>query len=116
MSETEEKKGAGRPTIDNESIINELLAKPDTREQVKKQLMYLASEKRKINNLNDVYKDDVKATKETFGLSGGYVTKLVDAIVKDDVNKKVVEASLLSDLLSLFAVDEDAQNEEDFDE
>lgn len=110
--EVNAKKGAGRPQVDNEAIINDLLAKPDTREQLIKQIQYLANEKRKIVNLQDIYKDDVKATKEGFGLSGGYITKLVDALVKDDVNKKVTEATLLSDLLSIFAPPEDEGDSE----
>lgn len=118
FNETSAKKGAGRPQVDNEQIINDLLAKPDTRDQLIKQIQYLATEKRKIVNLQDIYKDDVKATKEAFGLSGGYITKLVDALVKDDVNKKVTEATLLSDLLSIFAPkedDEDQELDEDFE-
>lgn len=112
----EAKRNAGRPTVDNEQIINDLLAKPDTREQLIKQINYLAQEKRKIVSKSDIYKDDVKATKEAFGLSGGYITKLVDALVKDDVNKKVTEASLLSDLLSIFKPKEDEEMEEEFGE
>lgn len=113
---TEEVRGAGRPTVDNEQIINELLAKPETRDALIKQIRYLSAEKRKIVNKQDTYKDDVKATKEAFGLSGGYITKLVDALVKDDVQKKVTEASLLSDLLSIFAPDEEEEEQEDFSE
>ena len=117
FNEVNAKKGAGRPQVDNEQIINDLLAKPDTREQLIKQIQYLATEKSKIVNLQDIYKDDVKATKEAFGLSGAYITKLVDALVKDDVNKKVTEASLLSDLLSIFAPkEEDEEFNEDFED
>lgn len=112
FNETSAKNPAGRPTIDNEQIINELLVFPVTRSQLIQRITYLAQEKRKIVNASDIYKNYVKATKECFGLSGAYITKLVDALVKDDVNEKVVESTLMADLLSIFKPVEEAEDEE----
>lgn len=112
-TEIEAKRGAGRPTVDNETILNELLAKPESRQKLKDQFRYLANEKKAINAKNDIFKEDVKATKEVFGLSSGFITKTVDALVRNDVNKKMTEANQLSDLLSIFKDDED---EDDYDE
>lgn len=113
FNETNAKRGAGRPQVDNEQIINELLAKPETREKLIKQIRYLATKKNEVVQKQEVYKDDVKATKEAFGLAGGYITKIVDAIVKDDVGKKVTEATLTADLLSIFAPKDDEEEEDE---
>lgn len=117
-TEAEAKRGAGRPSVDNETILNELLAKPESRKKLKDQFQYLANQKRAVNAKNDALKDDYKATKEVFGLSSGFISKTVDALVKDDVNKKMNEASQLSDLLSIFRTDEDEESydDEDFDD
>lgn len=112
-TEIESKRGAGRPTVDNETILNELLAKPESRQKLKDQFRYLANEKKAINAKNDIFKEDVKATKEVFGLSSGFITKTVDALVRNDVNKKMTEANQLSDLLSIFKDDEDEDNYDD---
>lgn len=115
-TEAESKRsGAGRPSVDNESILNELLAKPESRKKLKEQFKYLADQKRGVNAKNDAFKDDVKATKEVFGLSSGFISKTIDALVKDDVNKKMNEASQLSDLLSIFREEGD-EDGEDFDD
>jgi len=115
-TEIEAKRGAGRPTVDNETILNELLAKPESRQKLKDQFRYLANEKKAINAKNDIFKEDVKATKEVFGLSSGFITKTVDALVRNDVNKKMTEANQLSDLLSIFKDDEDEDNYDDEDD
>lgn len=114
-AEMESKRGAGRPTVDNESILDELLAKPETRQKLKDQFEYLAGQKRAVMAKQEIFKDDVKATKEVFGLSNGFITKAVEALVKDDVSKKMSEAAQFSDLLSVLRnEDEDHDGDDDF--
>lgn len=112
MSE-QEKRGAGRPAVNNEAIIRDVMAKPETREQFIKQIEKLVRQKRELESKADFYKADVKSTKEAFALSGAFVTTIVDSIVKDNVDKKVKESTLLSDLLSMFAPPEDGEGIDD---
>lgn len=112
-AEMESKRGAGRPSVDNESILDELLAKPETRQKLKDQFRYLKEQKLAVIAKQEIFKDDVKATKEVFGLSSGFVTKAVDALVKSEVSKKMTEAAQFSDFLSVLGEDED-ECENDF--
>lgn len=100
-TEQESKRGAGRPEIDSEAIFNELLSKPESRKQLAQQIGYLVTERKKLLAKQDQYKADVKATKEVFGLASSFITKSVDALVKDETKKKLTEASLFADLLQV---------------
>lgn len=112
MSE-QEKRGAGRPSVNNDEIIRGVLAKPETRNVLIGQIQKLVKQRKEILSKQEFYKGDVKSTKESFGLSGGYVTGLVEAIVKDEVDKKVKESTLMCDLLSLFSAPADGEGVED---
>lgn len=113
-TEAASKRGAGRPEIDSEAIFNELIAKPETRKKIRDQIKYLVAERRKANVVNERYKDDVKATKEVFGLATSFINSTVDAIVKDKVDKKKSEASQFADFLQILMEDEGMEDE--FDE
>ncbi|AYD85601.1 hypothetical protein Aci011_074 [Acinetobacter phage vB_AbaM_B09_Aci01-1] len=115
-TEIEAKRGAGRPSVDNESILDELLAKPETRQKLKDQFRYLKEQKLAVMAKQDIYKDDVKATKEVFGLSNGFITKAVDALVKSEVSKKMTEAAQFSDFLSVLGEDEEDEDSGNYDE
>lgn len=82
-------------------IISEILAKPESREQFLKQLNYLAGEKRKINQSQEVLKDDVKATSESFEIGVSTINKVVTALAKDTVNEELEKVSTLADLFQV---------------
>lgn len=117
-TEKESKRGAGRPEIDSEAIFNELLSKPESRKQLCNQIAYLVTERKKLLAKQEQYKEDVKATKEVFGLASSFITKSVDALVKDQTKKKLTEASLFADLLQVLreGIEGEGQDQEDDNE
>lgn len=115
-TEQESKRGAGRPEIDSEAIFNELLSKPESRKQLAQQIGYLVTERKKLLAKQEQYKDDVKATKEVFGLAASFITKSVDALVKDETKKKLTEASLFADLLQVLQEEIEGKDQEQDDE
>lgn len=100
-TENEAKRGAGRPEIDSEAIFNELIAKPETRKQLVQQIAYLVNQRKALQAKQDQYKDDVKATKEVFGLATSFISKSVDALTKDQTKKKKTEAVMFADFLQV---------------
>lgn len=115
-TEQESKRGAGRPEIDSEAIFNELLSKPESRKQLAQQIGYLVTERKKLLAKQEQYKDDVKGTKEVFGLAASFITKSVDALVKDETKKKLTEASLFADLLQVLQEEIEGKDQEQDDE
>ena len=118
MSEQTEKRGAGRPEVDNQAVFEEILAKPETRKQIVARIAFLVTERKKLISKQDIYKDEVKATKEAFGLNGSFITQAVDAIVKDKTDTKRKESSQFADFLQIIQEEIESQDEmeEDFDE
>ena len=110
-------RGAGRPEIDSEAIFNELISKPETRKQLITQLNFLVDERKKVVHKQDMYKDHVKAVKETTGLASSFITQAVDAVVKDSVDKKKTQATQFADLMQLLLEEaEKTESDEDFGE
>lgn len=101
INETAAKRGAGRPEVDNRAVFDEIMRNPDTRKQLVKQFAHLVTQRKLLLMKQDGYKDDVKATKEAFGLNGSFITQAVDAIVKDKADKKREESSQFADFLQI---------------
>lgn len=112
MSEVNDVENVGETSAD---VLSELLKTPESRQQVEHSINLLVRQKTEIVKRQDVYKDTLKATAEALNLSTSYITVVVDAIVKDNVAKKVKETSLKCDLLSMF-LKEDAEGTDEDEE
>ena len=81
--------------------LNDILASQDQTNQFLDQIKHLAESKLKIIQAQDIYKEDVKATKEAFEVDTSIISKLVNALVKDIVDGEIETYNSLSDVLTL---------------
>lgn len=114
-TEEESKRGAGRPTVNNRLLLEKILSDEELAKQFRSQIAHLVDKRRGILANQDLYKDDVKATKEVFGLSSGYITKAVDTIIKDEIDDKIEEASQFGDLLNFLKQNEEGEEFDEYD-
>lgn len=103
----QESRGRGRPPIDDEEVFNNILAKPETRQQFIDQITYLVGEHRKLENVRSIYSADVKGTKEALGLSQSFINNVVKAVSNQEVDKQIAKAVGMADILSIFQKDEE---------
>ena len=91
----------GRPSIDNSAALEAVLSKPETREVFIGQLDKLVHSKEGLKVKTDLYKDDVASVAESYGLSKGFVGKLVMDVMKGGLDEKIAELTNHVDVLQV---------------
>lgn len=91
----------GRPSIDNSAALEAVLSKPETREVFIGQLDKLVHSKEGLKVKTDLYKDDVASVAEAYGLSKGFVGKLVMDVMKGGLDEKIAELTNHVDVLQV---------------
>lgn len=102
MTDAMEKVGAGRPKIDSQAALRDVLGDPAKREVFIECVERLVRSKEAAQVKVDLHSDDVKSTAETYKMAKAFLNGIVNTLVKDDVVEVIEGLSDKSDVLELF--------------
>lgn len=94
--------GAGRKKIENEVILAEVLNSPEKREVFITCIERLVSSLEALQTKQEIHKDDVKSTAETYGLGSGFVSWIATTVAKGDLENSLEELSAKHEVIELF--------------
>lgn len=97
-----EKRNLGRPVQDNKAALREILASPDKRETFIQCVDRLVKSKEALQVKADLHSDDTKSTAEAYTLGKGFLSNIVNTIVKGDIVEAIAELGDKTDILELF--------------
>ena len=98
MSE-EQKKGRGRPKVENAVVLAEIMKNEATRRKFKQQIDVLVESKKVMINESECFSEDVAAVAEDTGLGKGFITKIVTAIAKNNEESVKAESEGIAEVL-----------------
>lgn len=78
-----EQKRRGRPEVDNQTVLDEVMKNAETRKKFKERLDVLVQNKKNLIYENECYSEDVSAVAKDYGLNKGFISEIVDARAKN---------------------------------
>jgi len=99
---TDAMKKVGRPKIDSQVALREILSNPDKRDVFVECIERLVRSKEALNLKAELHKDDVKSTAETYSLGSGFLGSIVNDICKGDLPASLELLSDKQNILELF--------------
>lgn len=97
----EQKRGRGRPKLDNAQALEAALSSPQKREVLIDQLGKLVRQKESVKAQSKLFSEDVKGVAEAYGMGGGFVGKIVASMLSGDVDAEIAALTNQVDLLSI---------------
>lgn len=92
----------GRPSVDSQAALREVLGDPSKREIFIECIERLVRSKEAAQVKVDLHSDDVKSTAETFKMAKSFLNGIVNTLVKDDVVEVIDSLTDKSSVLELF--------------
>lgn len=103
---TEQRK-RGRPTSDDEATFAALMKNEETRQDFKEKLENLIYLRKRLNEEQEVFAEDVSAVAESTGMSKGWINKWVGSKAKGKEKDLATQGALFAEALELMYNDED---------
>ena len=99
---TDAMRKVGRPAQDNKVALREILSNPDKCEVFVECVERLVRSKEALQIKSELHGDDVKSTAEAYSLGKGFLSSIVNEIVKGELTESLELLSDKADILELF--------------
>lgn len=106
----------GRPRIDNEEILNNILASQHHRLDLFARLRTIEAILGQVELYNDSLKDSIESAAEKMGLTKGFISKLARLKAKGKLADHIQEAEQFQALMELSAEASEEDTDEEVDE